>query len=198
MLDAPLMTLEEFLDSRFDLPESGQWAELEAGRVELMQPPDLDHGNVILNFSKAVSAWTSATAETGSGDVYAAFDLGLILRQNPDTVRFPAVSFFAGGERFAELDKLATDTIPRLVTELASSSDRRRLMPERVSGYLAWGVDSVWVIDPRQQTVEIHAARQEPLRLGEDEALSGGLDLPGFEVRVADLFVEPQWWTGRR
>lgn len=194
----PLLTLEEFLDSRFDLPESGQWAELEAGHVSQLQPPDLDHGNVILNFSKAIAAWTSAAAARGEADVYACFDLGLILRQHPDTVRFPAVSFFAGGDRFAELDKLATNTVPRLVLELASSPDRRSRMAERVAEYLDWGVSVVWTIDPRQRSVAIHGAAADPLQVGADQSLRGGNVLPGFEMAVQDLFIEPAWWTGPR
>jgi Uma2 family endonuclease len=194
MLDIPLLTLEEFLDSRFELPESGQWAELEAGRVELLQPPDLDHGNVILNLSKAVANWTSTHA---ASDIYACFDLGLILRQDPDTVRFPAVSFFAGGERFAELDKLATTTVPRLVTELASSSERRGQMPDRVAAYLAWGVGAVWVIDPRARVVSVHVGDSEPQQLDKSQTLSGDGTLPEFAMPVADLFIEPQWWTGQ-
>jgi hypothetical protein len=59
MIQQPL-TVDQFLDARYDLPDSGQWAELDAGRVTLFQPPDLDHGNTILNLSKAIAAWAAA------------------------------------------------------------------------------------------------------------------------------------------
>jgi Uma2 family endonuclease len=191
------MTLEEFLDSRFDLPDSGQWAELEAGEVVLLQPPDLEHGNAILNFSKAIAAWTLTPAAEAAGAVYACFDLGLILHEQPDTVRFPAVSFFAGGRRFEESDKLATDTVPRLVTELASSSDRRKRMAERVDRYFRWGVGQVWVIDPRSRLVTVHS-RQGLRELAAEDVLAGNEALPGFEVAVKDLFNEPAWWSRQR
>jgi Uma2 family endonuclease len=196
MPQSKLLTLEEFLDSRFDLPDSGQWAELEEGRVVLLDAPDLDHGNAILNFSKAVAAWAGSQEAERAGGIYACFDLGLILRQEPDTVRFPAVSFFGGG-RFAESDKLVTGTVPRLVTELASSKDRRERMPQRVAHYLSWGVGAVWVIDPRARAIGVFSHNDEPRELNDDQVLRGERHLPGFEVAVADLFVEPRWWTGR-
>lgn len=197
MSPTTLLTLEEFLDSRFDLPDSGQWAELEAGEVVLLQPPDLEHGNAILNFSKAIATWAATPAASAAGNMYACFDLGLILQQQPDSVRFPAVSFFAGGELFAESDKLATESVPRLVTELASSADRRAQMPERVARYLDWGVTAVWVIDPRARSTVLHSVDASARVFQAGDILRADGILPGFEVPVAELFVEPKWWTGR-
>ena len=192
------LTLEAFLDSRYDLPDAGQWAELEAGEVVLFQPLDLDHGNAILNFSKAVAAWTTTPEAEAAGAMYACFDLGLVLSQSPDTVRFPAVSFFGGGRRFEESDKLATDTVPSVVTELASSADRRERMDSRVTGWLNWGVTGVWVIDPRARTVSQYAPDAPRIDLREGDLVRGQDWLPGFEFLVGDLLVEPEWWTGRR
>lgn len=192
------MTLEEFLDARFDLPESGQWAELDQGEVVLLQPPDLEHGNTILNLSKSIAAWTASSEAQAAGCAYACFDLGLLLSEGPDTVWFPAVSFFAGGERFEESDKLATTTIPRLVVELASSAERRGQMASRVARYLDWGVPVVWVIDPRARTVHVIGRDREPQQLGEQDELSGATLLPGFRMSVAKLFEEPVWWKGPR
>lgn len=192
------LTLEAFLDSRYDLPDAGQWAELEAGEVVLFEPPDLDHGNAILNFSKAVADWTTTPAAEAAGAMYACFDLGLLMSQSPDTVRFPAVSFFGGGCRFAESDKLATDTVPSVVTELASSADRRQRMESRVDAWLEWGVAGVWVIDPRARTVAQYSRDANRVELSEGDVVRGQHWLPGFEVPVTELFVEPAWWSGRR
>lgn len=188
------LTVTEFLQTRPDLPEAGQWAELEGGRVVLLQPPDLDHGNTLLNLSKAIAAWTHSPT---AGETYACFDLGLILRRDPATIRFPAVTFFAGGRRFAESDREATDTIPLLVVELATSSERRQAMPQRVADYLAWGVSEVWVIDPRARTLVQHTRTGRQLAWTDRQELHDVAPLPGFHLTVADLFVEPEWWLGR-
>ncbi len=185
------MTAEEFLAVRFDLPESGQWAELEAGVTVHLQPPDLDHGTTILNLSKRLAACTRRP-DLG----YPCFDLGIRLAQNPDTVRFPAVSYFGAGAPFAEVDKEVTDTVPCWVIELASSADRRRQMTARVADYLNRGVRLVWVIDPAAQSVEVRHAGQAPQLVSAEDRLTAAPLLSDFAVQVAELFVEPVWWRG--
>lgn len=188
------MTAEEFLDQRLDLEDSGQWAELEAGAITYLQPPDLEHGTAILNLAKSIAAWVE-TPE--SGGRYACFDLGLVLQRDPDTVRFPAVTFFAGGPRFAETDREATETRPVLVVEFASSSERRRQMSARVQGYLGWGVAEVWVIDPRAKNLVRHPSDAAVRELAAEAELRDVPLLPGFRCSIADLFAEPEWWSGR-
>jgi len=190
---APL-TVDQFLDQRHELPEAGQWAELDRGAVRLLQPPDLDHGTAVLNLSKAFAAWT----HSGSGGVaYACFDLGLIVARDPDSIWFPAVSVFTHGPRFAESDKLATATVPTLIVELASSADRRRLLADRIAAWQAWGVQEVWVIDPSARTLAAHPAQQPAAFHRSGDSFSGGEMLPGLVLPVAELFVEPAWWLGK-
>ena len=183
------LTAGQFLDQRFDLPEAGQWAELVEGIPICFQPPDLDHGNALLNLSKALAQFIQQ-----SDRGYACFDLGLLVARNPDTIRFPAVSYFVEGPRFAESDKPFTETIPALIVDMSSTGDRREQMPGRVAQYLAWGVCSVWVVDSRARTVDVTRAGAESLRLSGPETLHGGSELAGFAVRVAALFAEPEWW----
>ena len=183
------LTAEQFLDQRFDLPEAGQWAELVEGVPVCFQPPDIDHGNAILNLSKALAQFLH---QVDRG--YACFDLGLLLARNPDTIRFPAVSYFAEGPRFAEADKPFTEAVPALVVDMASTGDRREPMPARVAQYLARGVQCVWVIDTRARSVEVARAGSETVRLSGPETLHGGSILAGFAVRVAALFAKPEWW----
>ncbi|MGE4001440.1 MAG: Uma2 family endonuclease, partial [Planctomycetaceae bacterium] len=134
MNGAASMTAGEFLECRYELPEAGQWSELEAGELVHLQPPDLDHGTVILNLSKAFAEHAQGTRQG-----YACFDLGLQLTSAPDTVRFPAACYFDAGPRFAESDRQITSTVPALVVELASTADRLRLQPERSHAFLDWG-----------------------------------------------------------
>ncbi|MEZ6056417.1 MAG: Uma2 family endonuclease [Planctomycetaceae bacterium] len=184
-----LMTVEEFLDERYELPEGGQWSELEGGKAICFQPPDLDHGTVVLNLSKGVSRWAVAE-ERG----YACFDLGLVLRRDPDTVRFPAASFFLTGDRFAESDRDVTETRPAAVVELASTADRRKVMSSRVSEYLEQGVEAVIVVDPKHETVSVWHSGAAALELGLGDRLEGLATLPGFEIEVVELFAVPEWW----
>ncbi len=188
-MSTPLMTAEEFVAARYDLPESGQWAELEAGVVSHFQPPDLDHGTTILNLSKLLA---DAARPLASG--YACFDLGIRIGRSPDTVRFPAVSYFVGGPLFAEADREMTDTLPHWVVELASSSDRRQQMSARTEAWLDRGVQLVWVIDPAARMIEVTRSGDETLRASVDESISAGPVLSDFCLEVGTLFREPLWW----
>lgn len=186
-----LITVAEFLEQRFELPEAGQWSELEAGRLVHLQPPDLDHGTVVLNLSKAFAEHARST-EAG----YACFDLGLQLAAHPDTVRFPAVCYFDVGPRFAESDREVTTSVPALVVELASSADRVKLQPQRSQDFLSWGVRVVWTVYPQQRQVHVYTPGQPVRRLTSIERLEDESILRQFRLEVSELFAEPAWWTG--
>lgn len=188
MIQASL-TVEQFLMTRADLPDAGQWSELIRGVAVALDPPDLEHGNTVLNLSKALSSYVHA-GHLPEG--YPCFDLGLIVERAPDTVFFPAMSFFVGGPRFAEADREVTDTVPALVAELISTSDRRIGIHDKTSAYFRKGVGAVWHVDPVQRVVLVNRAHQPVQRLTEFETLRDEA-LPSFSVKVAELFLEPKW-----
>lgn len=192
MLDGPLLTAEEFLDSRFDLPESGQWAELHAGKVHLFQPPDLDYGTTVLNLSKVMAQYIQT-----SGPGYACFDLGILMQTGPDTIRYPAACYFLTGERFGETDKEYTDRVPELVIELTSTADRRQASGERIDAYHHYGVQSVWLIDPKEESVQACPQTGERQTFEFGQELTQPDLLPDFACKVETLFVEPEWWSSR-
>ncbi len=184
------LTAEQCLLTRADLPDAGQWSELIRGVTVALQPPDLEHGNTVLNFSKLLSAYVHAGHQP---EGYPCFDVGLIVERRPDTVFFPAISYFMGGQRFAEADREITETVPRLVIELMSTNDRRVGMHDKTNAYFGMGVPSVWHVDPVQRVVHLNFATQPARRVSEFETLRDELLLPGFAVKVAELFVEPKW-----
>lgn len=192
MLPPELLTAEQFLAARDELPDGGRWSELLAGRLFTLQPPTIEHGTALLNLSKALGDFVQR--EHGG---YACFDLGFVVTRNPDTLRFPSVSFFSEGPLFAEADKVVTETRPALVAEIASTNDRRRMMKQRISGWVDWGVPLVWVLDPQLKQVHTSGHDRAGQQLSEHQTLFGGSVLSGFRVPVADLFREPGWARAR-
>jgi Uma2 family endonuclease len=182
------MTVEQFVATREELPDGGRWTELVAGKPAILTPPTVEHGTAVLNLSKALAEHVQK--EQGG---YACFDLGLVIARNPDTVYFPAASFFTGGHLFAEADKVVTETCPSLVIEVASTNDRRRGMEHRVTSWLDWGVRLVWVLDPQAKQVQVLEKGRAGQRLSEHQSLFGGMVLSGFKTNVGDLFKEPGW-----
>lgn len=182
------LTAEQFVAGREELPDGGRWTELVAGRPLTLSPPTIEHGTIVLNLTKALAAY-SQSGQAG----YACFELGLMIARHPDTVYFPAVSFFTSGPLFAEADKVVTEVRPSMVVEVASTNDRRRGMEQRVSAWLEWGVKLVWVLDPQSKQVHAIEKGKAGQRLAEHQSLLGGSVLGGFKVNVGELFKEPGW-----
>jgi Uma2 family endonuclease len=184
----PLLTAEEFAlliaddEGDFDV----QRAELLQGRLAILEAPDLIHGAVVLNFSKALAAYLHRSPDEQG---YAAFEIGLIVSRDPDTVRRPPVSLFVGGERFAELDRTVTETRPALVIEIASTNDRRRMMRDRVESYLNWGVRTVWVVDTAEKSVHGIQQGKAPRLFSGNQSIPGGPVFADFKFPVNALFV---------
>lgn len=184
-----IMTAEEFSLQRSELPDAGQWSELIRGVPVSLQPPDLEHGTIVLNFSKAFSAYVHSELHG-----YPCFDLGLKLESRPDTVLFPAISYFTEGARFSEADNDYTESVPVIVVELATTNDRRTNINERVNLYHRHGVNAVWVVDPHARVVhQMRRLGSAAVRLSEKETLHGAPELLGFQIKVEALFAEPDW-----
>lgn len=181
------MTVEQFLDQRGEMPEGGQWAELHAGVPVFLEPPDVDHGTVVLNLSKVLSTYFHAV---NAG--YACFDLGLHVGRQPDTVYFPAVSVFLTGPRFAESDNAVTVTVPALVIEILSTPDRWQGVEQRLTQYQTWGIPAVWLINQKSKTVQLYDERGSRT-LDTEMMLQDIAQLPDLRVPVIELFTIPDW-----
>lgn len=181
------MNLDEFEERLLD---GDRWIELVNGRFSRLSPPDDAHGDVVRNLARSL-----ATFLKKSQDTYACFELPLIVNREGPTIRCPAVSCFRfqPGGRFAETDKVLTETRPELAIEVASTNERREAMSERVRAYLEWGVGAVWVVDPVTRHVHQFLGQETPQTLKESQVLVGHPALSGFSMPVSDLFRQPKW-----
>ncbi|MCC7449169.1 MAG: Uma2 family endonuclease [Anaerolineae bacterium] len=79
--------------------------------------------------------------------------------------------------------------VPDLVVEIISPTDRYADVDDKVAQYLKEGVNLIWVLNPRRRTVTIHeAGSNQQTTLTDDQMLTGGQLIPGFEVKVAAMF----------
>lgn len=103
-------------------------------------------------------------------------------------MRLPDVSFLTN-ERVAaaDLDGLP-EGAPELAIEVVSPSQSADYMGTKVEQYLQFGARQVWVVYPKRRRIHVFRPDAAPTMLDQSETLTGG-DLPGFSVKVDDLFV---------
>ena len=176
MASKTLLTLEQFEQ----LPDDGMRHELDEGEL-ISMPPTLGlHGTVL---TEMVFLLRSVVGRGRLGRVVT--DAGYRLSEN--TVRAPDVSFIRA-ERVITMDlKRRFEGAPDLAVEIISPSESARDIARKVGQYLRAGA-VVWVIYPEDRVVHIYESSKSWRILGSDDLLECPTLLPGFSVRVADIF----------
>lgn len=167
------------------MPEDGYRYELHRGMLLSEPAPGSLHGIVAARVAYRLEEYAR---RHGSGLVMSN-DSGFVLERSPDTVRGPDVAYVAR-ERFArQADPVrAFHGPPDLAVEVRSPSNTARGIAEKVDDYLGAGASEVWVVDPEARMVTTHAAGREPIHYRTDALLRSERVLPGFELRVEELF----------
>ncbi len=110
----------------------------------------------------------------------------------PGLVRKPDVSFVRNGRYPNNRPPLGFATIvPDLVAEVLSPRDMSSEVQERLADYLQVETPAIWIADPHTRTIHVYLADGTIRRLTAEQELTGEPVLPGFRVRVADLFPPP-------
>lgn len=110
----------------------------------------------------------------------------------PRLVRKPDTSFVRNGRFPNDRPPLGfTDLVPDLVVEVISPNDTSFEVQERLNDFLLAQVPLIWLVDPHTRTVHVYALGEPFRRLTDGDELTGAPVLPGFRVRVADLFPPP-------
>ena len=116
---------------------------------------------------------------------------GGMLRLSPNLVRIPDVSFISrsrlpgGKPPRGPIPGLA----PNLAVEVLSRSNTEREMSRKLHDYFEAAVELVWFVDSATRTVKVFTSPDKFTVQKEGQTLSGGKVLPGFKVKVADIFA---------
>ena len=123
-----------------------------------------------------------------AGWVFAA-DAGYACFAGGRTVRFPDVSVIRFGRLPGEQLPEGHLTIPPdLAVEVVSPRDRVEKLERKLRDYRTAGVRLVWVIYPALGIARVHRPDRTITEIAADEFLDGEAVLPGFRVRLGDLF----------
>ena len=126
-------------------------------------------------------------------------DLGIVvgeagmMRLSPGLVRIPDIAFVSW-------DRLPNRQVPRepipdlapdLAVEVLSKGNTPKEMDRKLDDYFQANVKLVWYVDPPNRSVRVFRSTDESLIVAEDETLDGGDVLPGFQLKLSDLFRDP-------
>ena len=173
-------------DELWTMPEvPGKRFELIKGELVEVPGTNILHSLIVVLVARLLAAFVdehNLGLVTVDGSSY-------VIRTNPDTVRIPDVAFVSW-QRIPQPLPLTKywPMAPDLAVEVVSPDGRAIELHDKAQDYLEAGTRQVWVLWPQRQSVTVHTPQGARSELGPDEVLDGGDLLPGFRVRVGDLF----------
>jgi Uma2 family endonuclease len=179
-----LLTADEFLRRHGD--ETG--IELVVGRIVSCAPTDAPHGYVSCAITALIYNFVRQhqLGRVFSHDTFVRTKRG----EGGESVRGPDVAFVSF-ERLpaGPVTKGALPVPPNLVVEVRSPRDRISQLSAKASEYIEAGVTVVLVIDPDTESAAVYREDEFPIRMHNGDELTLPDVLPGFSMRVADLFT---------
>jgi len=107
--------------------------------------------------------------------------------------RRPDVSFIPAAQWPANLrpdaDPPSLHTVPSLAVEVISPSNSSTEIEDKRLEYFKAGVQVVWVVHPIPRTIHVYNSPDDCRIVSADGTLDGGAAIPGFQVKVADVFA---------
>src|SRR6266508_305446 len=181
--EVKLMTADELLA----LPQDEFRYELVNGELKKMSPAGQRHGRITVRLTEPLAKYVR---EHQLGQVYAA-ETGFKLKSNPDTVRAADIAFVQR-ERLEVLGETESfwPGAPDLAVEVNSPSDTVREVEKKVMEWLEFGARLVWVVSSKMYSVTVYRSLNEIVVLTEKDTLDGGDVVPGFQIRITEIFAE--------
>lgn len=175
------------VEALWEMPDPpGKRLELVDGEVVEVSPTTMLHGAIVLMLGGILNEFV----RQHNLGIVAAGDIGHVLRRGPDLVRAPDISFVTR-ESVPESglpERGFWEGPPTLAVEIVSPDDRATEVHAKVQHFLEAGTRQVWVLWPSQRSVTVYDPDGGAREFGPEARLNGGDVLPGFTVRVGDLF----------
>lgn len=166
----------------FSLPETNRLVELSEGRLIMPPHPTYRHQTALQNLFLRLNAFVE---EQGLGVVRFA---PLAVRLWPGKIREPDIFYIAAEHADRIGDKFCG--VPDLVAEIISPATRQLDRLEKLYEYAKAGVKEYWMVDPDEQSIEVHVLREGSYTLlgkhTTGEIVRSDL-LKGFQVSVGEV-----------
>ncbi len=180
------ISADEFLEFAEQPEYQDRVLELVEGRPVEMSKPGRIHGLTVTRLTVKIANHVDAMnlGEVPSGDA------GFVLERNVDgrdTVRGLDIAYVSKSRVPDPPDFNLYELGPDLAVEVVSPNNKTSDTHLKVMRLMDAGTRLVWLVYPESRTVTTHTA-DGARTLREDDTLSGGDVLPGFEMRVGDIF----------
>ena len=163
----------------------GSRYELCRGELVPMTPVGLRHSAIVMRLGSLLTAYVNRKRLGIVGT-----EGGFKLRSKPETTRAPDLHFVSKARLAKEgITEKFADYPPDLAVEVLSPADTASDVQQRVEEYLSARVPLVWVVDPKLQRVTVYRSLRDVKVLTPSQQLDGGQVIPGFRVKVSDIFA---------
>ena len=180
------ISAEEFLEL-VDQPQyQDRRLELVEGEIVEMSKPTVGHGEIVGRLYLKIASYVD---ENGLGRVTVG-DAGFVVRRSPAgraTVRGLDIAFISKAKAPDPLPFKLFELAPDLAVEVISPGNTADDIHDKVRELLKMGTPLIWLVHSRTRTVVVHTSAGA-VTYEESDTLSGGDALPGFEIRVGDIF----------
>lgn len=180
------ITLEEFEQIAQLSIYDDKLLELVDGALVTMPKPGGRHGEITMEIGRLLANYVR---EHRLGRVTAA-ETGFFLGQTDagrDIVRGLDVAFIDAARAPQPLASGIVRIAPNLAVEVISPGNSVDDIDDKVQELLNAGTPLIWLILPEARRIIVWT-NEGAIRLNEQDTLTGGDVLPGFSVRVSDLF----------
>lgn len=181
-------------DDLIRLSVSGRRYELVQGELVEMNPVGIEHSDICGNAYRALYAFVTEHKLGRVNMDGLIFVLHIDPVTDQRTARIPDTSFVRKGRLPKDYDRSRPfPGAPDQAIEVVSPDEGAGELMGRIRDYLRFGTEQVWVLYPESRELHQFIQGEKASHIyTEGDHLNGGALLPGFEIRVADLFTQPE------
>jgi Uma2 family endonuclease len=162
----------------------GSRYELWDGELVPMTPVGFEHSAIVGRIGEFLSRHAREN-KLGVVGMEGGFKLG----RGPEKVLSPDLHFVSRDRLLREgITQKFADYPPDLAVEVLSPDDKASDVQKKVEAYLSGGVRLTWIIEPATKTVTIYRSHQHVRIVTQHEELDGEDVVPGFRIKVSDIF----------
>ncbi|MBX2892476.1 MAG: Uma2 family endonuclease [Saprospiraceae bacterium] len=153
--------------------------------IEIMPPTNSETGKQNFTLSGEIYIWHKKNKLGEGFDSSTGFKLPNGAERSPDAAWISSERWNAipkdKRQRFAPI-------APDFVAEIRSSDQSLNHSKDKMEEYIECGCQLAWLIDPKSRKTWVYQSNGDIHTIPFEEPLSGGDVMPGFEVRMADIF----------